>query len=172
MKRVIIVFGIIAGLLVAGLMYLTLPIGKEKMDFELGEKLGYLSMLISLSVIFFGIRIQRERYEGGSISFGKGFMTGLYITLIASVIYALGWEIYYRTSASDFMDVYIKYYLDRLQAEGVPADELQQKTEQMNSMREWYKNPLVRFGFTLMEILPVGLVISVVSALILRRSRS
>lgn len=172
MKRVIIVFGIIAGLLVAGLMYLTMPIGKEKMDFELGEKLGYLSMLISLSIIFFGVRIQRDRYEGGSIGFGKGFMTGLYITLIASVIYAIGWEIYYRTAAPDFMDVYIRHYLEQLQADGTPAEETRQKTEQMNKMKEWYKNPLVRFGFTLMEILPVGLVISVVSALVLRRRRA
>ena len=94
MKKVIITFGLIAGVLVVALMYLNFYISGEEMNFESGELLGYLSMLISLSSIFFGIKMLRDQHGNGAITFGKAFRTGLFITLVAAAVYAIGWEVY------------------------------------------------------------------------------
>src|SRR5690349_19857432 len=97
MKRIVLIFGLIGGVIVTSLMLLMLPETKE--DFKSGEIIGYSTMLIALSSIFFAIKLHRDKNLGGSITFGKGFLLGLYITLVAGVIYSIGWEIYYQTSA-------------------------------------------------------------------------
>jgi hypothetical protein len=167
MKKVVLTFGLIAGILVVGLMFFTLP--KEKQDFEMGEILGYATMLVALSSIFFGIKTLRDRYEGGTITFQRAFLCGLYITLIASFIYAFGWEFYYQNSGANFMTQYSAAQMDKLKASGASDKEILLAMDKMKSMMEYYRNPLIRFFMTLMEILPVGLLISLISAAILRK---
>jgi amino acid transporter len=169
MRRIVITYGLIAGAIVCAMMYLTMPIGKEKNDFEMGEILGYVSMIVALSMVFFGVKIFRDKHLEGKITFGKGFVTGLYITLIAAVMYCVGWEIYYNTAASDFMANYTTNYIEKMQEEGASQQEIDEMTAEMASMSEMYKNPVIRFGMTFMEIFPVGLLISLISAGILRR---
>jgi hypothetical protein len=169
MKKIVITFGLIGGVLVSGLMYLTMPHGKEQADFENGEILGYLSMIIALSTIFFGIKILRDKHQGGKITFKRGFVLGLYITLVASALYIISWEIYYQTIAKDFMDQYMNYSMEKLKSSGASSVQIQEQQAQMETMKEWYKIPVIRFGFTFMEIFPVGLVISLISAAILRK---
>lgn len=170
MKKVVVTYGLIAGAIVSALMYLTLPIGKEQADYSMGEALGYATMIIALSMVFFGIKSFRDKYLEGSITFLKAFLTGLYITVIASVMYCLAWEIYYQTSDKDFMAEYTASYIEQMKADGASDAEIEEMTLSMNEMAEYYKNPILRFLMTFfMEIFPVGLIISVISALILKR---
>src|ERR1700754_1014324 len=121
MKKIVITFGLIAVVLVCLFMYLTMPHGKEQADFENGEILGYLSMIIALSTIFFGVKILRDKHQGGVITFKRGFVLGLYITLVSAVMYIIGWEIYYQTTAKDFMDQYMNYSIEKLKSSGASA---------------------------------------------------
>jgi len=145
-------------------MYLNLSLTKDKNNFELGEVLGYSTMIIALSTIFFAIKAFRDKHQHGMITFGKSFLIGLYITLIAGAIYAIGWEIYYQNFASDFMTQYTTHYIEKMKSSGASELEIKQQIESMADMQELYKNPILRFGFTLMEILPVGIIISLISA--------
>lgn len=172
MKKVVITYGLIAGVLVTGLMYLNISLSGDEIDFEKGEIIGYLTMIISLSTIFFGIKVFRDKHQEGTVKFGKAFLVGLYITLIASVIYAIGWEFYYQTSATDFMEQYSSYYVDKMKNSGASAEEVQQKIDEMKAMQGYYQNPFIRFVITIMEILPVGLIVSLISAAILRRKEN
>ncbi|ELR68290.1 hypothetical protein C900_00554 [Fulvivirga imtechensis AK7] len=169
MKKVIITYGLIAGAIVTALMYINFSLSGEEMDFDLGEILGYLTMIISLSTIFFGIKTFRDKHNEGIVSFGKAFRIGLFITLIAACMYAIGWEVYYQTSASDFMTKYTAHYIEKLESSGASAEEIEQKAQEMKVMQEYYANPFIRFAWTIMEIFPIGLVISLVSAAILRK---
>jgi len=171
MKKVVITFGLTAGAIVVVLMYLTMPIGKEKANYDMGQILGYVSMIVAFTMIFFGVKVLRDKHYAGKITFGKGFVTGLYITLIAALMYCVGWEIYYNTSASNFMADYTTYYIEKMKDEGASEKEITEMTAEMASMQEMYKNPAIRFGFTFLEIFPVGLVISLVSAGILHRTQ-
>ena len=174
MQKVVLTFGIIAGIVntILWFAFSSIWIDKDgKMDFEMGETLGYLSMLVALSMIFFGVRSYRDKQLGGVISFGKAFQVGLLITLVASVIYVAGWMIYYNTSeiAQTFPEQYLNYMMENLRKEGKPEVEIQQQVAQMQQGMELYKNPLVMIGMSFVEIIPVGLLISLVSALILKR---
>ena len=171
MKKVVLTFGLIAGLIVTTLMLVSISLmGDGIINFENGELVGYTTMVLTLSpTIFFGIKSYRDNNNDGVISFGKAFQVGILIAGLAAVIYASGWEVYVNTSSSDFMESYTTHYLEQMEKDGASAAEIDEMRVSMNEMAEMYKNPIIRFGMTLMEILPVGLVISLMCAGILRR---
>ncbi len=173
MRKVVLTFGLIAGLIVTTLMLISMPLmGNGTISFENGELFGYATMIIALSMIYFGVKSFRDNHNNGVLSFGKGFQVGILIAAIAAVIYASGWEVYLSTSSGDFMEQYTTQYLAQMEKEGASATEIEQMKTEMDSMAEMYKNPLIRFGMTLMEIIPVGLIITLLSAFLLKRNDS
>ena len=170
MKKVILTYGLISGSIVAGLMLATIPMWENGIvDFKNGEVIGYTTMVISLSLVFFGIKSCRDNHYNGVISFWKAFKVGIMISLIASVMYALAWEVSYGFFAKDFMAKMSAHRLETLKSEGRSDAEIQEATAKMETFVEWYKNPLIRFPMTLMEILPVGFIITLISSAILRK---
>ncbi|MGH2649433.1 MAG: DUF4199 domain-containing protein, partial [Ginsengibacter sp.] len=131
--------------------------------------LGYATMLIAFSMIFVGVKNYRDKYAGGVISFGKAFKVGLFITLIASTIYVIVWMIEEHFFFPDFMDKYVTHELNRLQSSGISAAELAGKTKDLEQAKEMYKNPILKILMTYAEILPVGLIVTLISSLILKR---
>ena len=69
----------------------------------------------------------------------------------------------------DFMEKYAAKAIEGIKLSGLSADEIAKKVTEMEEMRENYKNPFIRIGYTLMEILPIGIVVALISALILKR---
>lgn len=170
MRKIIIVYGLIAGTIVGGLMLGTMAYYQShEWNMENGHLLGYTTMVIALSVIFVAIKSVRDKHLGGTITFWKGCQIGLLITLIASVMYALSWEVSYRNIGDEFVEKMKSSYEEGLRAEGLSETEFQTKKASMDAMWESYENPIVRFGYTLLEIFPVGLVISLLSAALLRK---
>jgi hypothetical protein len=170
MKKIVITFGLISGAIVSIVLLGSMPLWKNGIiNFENGQWVGYTSMVIALSMVFVGIKSYRDNHQQGTISFGRGFRIGILITLIASVMYALSWEVSYRYFAPDFMEKWSEHYVEQKKKEGVSAATLEKEKANMEQLSEMYKNPLVRFGMTLMEIFPVGLVITLVSAGVLRK---
>jgi hypothetical protein len=170
MKKIVLVYGIIAGLIVAGMMAFSTGYYCTKGDFEGGMIYGYSAMIIAFSMIFVGIKSFRDKQNGGIINFGKAFKIGLFISLIASTIYVIGWLINYYCFIPDFMDKYAVAMINKAKASGISAAELAKKTADMAQMKQWYKNPLFVILMTYIEILPVALVVTLISALILKRS--
>lgn len=171
MRKAVLTFGIIAGLIVATLMLVSMPLmDKGIISFENGQLYGYATMAIALSMIFFGVKSYRDNHNGGMISFGKAFQVGILIAAVASVIYASSWEVYMNTSSGDFMEQYSARYLEQMEKDGASVAEMEEMKDSMHEMAEMYKNPLIRFGMTLMEILPVGLVLTLISAFILKKN--
>ena len=173
MKKVILVYGIIAGIIVSAIMVITQPLlGEGKVSYDYGMLIGYSSMVISLSMVFFGIKAYRDQYLNGNISFAQGCKVGILIALLASFMYATTWEIYYRTSASDYMEKYTQHYLEKMEKEGASIEEIDSMRAEMEEFSELYQNFFVRFGMTLIEILPVGVVLVLLSAAILRSRKN
>jgi len=137
-------------------------------DSDYGELVGYSSMLIALSMVFFGIKSYRDNQNGRKIGFWKGAQIGILISLLASVMYAAGWEAYLQTNPT-FMDQFVEKYIEKLKAKGTPPEQVEEAIKSMASVQEMYKNPFLRFGITVSEILPVGIIVTLISAGILRR---
>ncbi|MEP7265108.1 MAG: DUF4199 domain-containing protein [Bacteroidota bacterium] len=169
MRKTVLTYGIISGIIVTTMMLMSIWIMKDKEDLSGGMLIGYTTMVISLSLIFFAVKSYRDNELGGLISFGKCFLMGLYITLIAGCIYATGWEFYYRQSGEQYMQKYTEMYIKQMKESGTTEAQIAVEIKKMEDMQEWYKNPVLRFGMTIMEILPVGLVISLVCGLILKK---
>lgn len=170
MKRTILTYGLIAGAVVGGMLLITMPMYQAgTLNLDNGELLGYSTMTIALSMIFFGVKSYRDKELNGVISFWKAVQVGLLITLVAGVIYASCWEVSYSQIGPAFTQRMTERYAERIKAEGKSDAEVAKTMAEWESFFELYKNPIVRFGVTLMEITPVGVVLTLLSAALLRR---
>ncbi len=170
MRKNILTFGIIAGLIVSIFMVVSIAICYSSGNFGEGSmEAGYASMIIAFSFIVVAIKNFRDKYNNGVISFGKAFQIGLFISLIASTFYVVTWLIYFYNFVPDFMDKYGDLMIKQASQKGLSALELQKETEKIAKMREMYKNPLFVILFTYVEVLPVGLLVTVVASLILKK---
>jgi len=169
MRKIVLICGSIAGLIVTAMMLITLAICYKTGNFEGNMILGYATMLLAFSLVYVGIKNYRDKHNNGILSFGKAFKIGLLITLVASTIYVIAWLVDYYLFIPDFMDKYTQGILDQTKADGASQFDLDKKAAEMASYREMYKNPLLVVLFTYIEILPVGLIVTLISALLLKR---
>ena len=170
MKKVVLIFGGIAGTISALMFVITLPLYRSgALDMSNGMVIGYTSMIIALSVMFFGIKSYRDNYQHGVITYGQGFKVGILIALIAAVFYAGAWEICLKLLYPDFMEFYSACMVKKAEAKGATAVEMAKLQEDIVWMKEIYKKPIQRFGMTMLEIFPVGLILALVFPAILRK---
>lgn len=173
MRKTVLTFGSISGVMIVILVAIHMSLWKAGVvNFDNGELFGYGSMIIALSMVFFGVKSFRDKHQNGSIRFGKAFMIGLFITLLASAFYVAGWEVYYQADdqwRETFMDQYAEHSLGRMREGGATEQQIDEARQQMSELKELYQIPVIRLAFTLIEILPVGLLVSLISAAILRK---
>lgn len=155
-------------LFMSGTMFFIKDIGFDK-----GEIVGYTGMVLAFLLVFFGIRSYRENAGGGKITFGRALAVGLLIMLISSACYVVAWEIIYfkvlHNSMQDFIEKYQVHEVERVKNSGVGEAAIQAKLQQMKKLKELYENPFFNSAITFLEPLPPGLIITLISALVLRR---
>ncbi|MCY7350863.1 MAG: DUF4199 domain-containing protein [Cytophagaceae bacterium] len=170
MNRTILIFGLLAGTIVSALQSFAMLLAKgNRATFDWGMVIGYASMLLAFSLIFVATRSYRDRYRQGTLSFGQGFRIGLGITLIASVLYTLTWVVVYKTVYPEYPQEYRQYTLEKMRSEGKSAAEISATAKQLSTVFADYDTWYVLLGYTFLEIFPVGLLVSLLSALILKR---
>jgi hypothetical protein len=124
-------------------------------------------------MVYVGIRSYRENIGGGAITFSRAFWVGLLITLVSCVCYVVTWEILFYNVASvhDFMNKYASYAAEQAKASGATPQQIEAQAQQIEKMRELYKNPFFNAAITFIEPFPVGLLITLISAAILRKKK-
>jgi hypothetical protein len=168
MKKTVLTFGLISGAVLSLMMLSTLPF-LDRIGFDKGEIIGYTTMVLSFLLVFFGIRSYRENVGGGSITFGRAFSVGILITLISCLCYVVTWEIIYFKLAPGFADNYANYMMEKLRASGASQQVIEAKLQEMKSFKLMYDNPLINAAISFIEPFPIGLIITLVSAAILRK---
>lgn len=163
MRKIVLTFGLIAGGILSVMMLATIPF-IEQIGFSTAEVIGYSTMVLAFLMIYFGIRSYRDSTSDGSVTFGRAFQVGILITLIAAVCYAATWQLIYYRIVPDFMDKYSAYALEKERASGATEQVIEQKRQDMARYVEMYRNPLINVAITLVEPLPVGLVMTVISS--------
>lgn len=170
MQRLILTYGLIAGAIIGGMLLITMPLyNSGTLNFDNGELLGYSTMTIAFALIFFGVKSYRDKELNGVISFGKAVKLGLLITLVASIVYALCWEIAYSQYGDSFTQKMAEHYMNDLKAEGASEADLAKAKADFESFGEMYKNPVIRFCLTLLEPSPVGVLLTLITAALVRR---
>ena len=163
MKKTVLTFGLISGAIIMVMMWGTLPF-MDKIGPNRGIVIGYTTMVLSFMMVFFGIRSYRENYGGGRITFGRAFAVGILITLISCAIYVITWEIMYF-GVPGFGEKFLAMYTTMIKNSGASPEKIQAQLDMMKS----YNNPLFNAAITFTEPFPVGLIITLISALILRK---
>jgi hypothetical protein len=167
-KKTIITFGLISGVISSLLMVCTIPFS-HRIGNDRALILGYTSIVLSFLLVFFGIRSYRDNVADGQVTFAKAFGVGLCITLISCVFYVATWEVLEHTVFRDFMDTYSASMIAKAQASGESAQVVQAKIEKIQQMKVMYANPLYNVLYTFIEPFPVGLLITLISAAVLRK---
>ena len=163
MNNIIIKNGLFGSIIVSALLVFVTMYMKANPEKEVSMMIGFAVMILAFFFVAMGIKQQRDA-NNGLITFGKAFMIGLWITLIISTIYVLVWLIILY----NFFPNFAEHYTDMAIQKASP-EEVAKVTEEMNSFKEMYKNPIMVILFTYMEILPLGIVFSLISALILKK---
>ena len=172
MKTIVLVFGLISGALMAAFMFATLPL-MHKIGLDKGAIVGYTSMVLAFMLIFFGIRSYRENVGAGAITFGRAFVIGILIAVISSICYVIAWEIIYHFFMPDFFEKYAALVIEKARASGATAQAIQAKQQELQQFEQLYNSNLfVNFGMTFLEPFPVGLIITLISAAILRKKKA
>ena len=172
MQKNILTYGLISGIIVSGIMLFSMNYYNHcegNVDWNMGMAIGYASMLIAFSMVFVGIRNYRDKFNDGIISFGKAFKIGILIVLIASTMYVISWLIFYFFFMPDFMDKFNVREIENMKRSGATISEIESKTREMADFAKMYKNPFFNAMMTYAEILPVGLIVTLISSLILKR---
>lgn len=174
MKKNIIVYGIISGAIVSTFMATFMAImgcGSGEPDGGAGSMiLGFSAMIVAFSFVFVGIKNYRDKQNGGVITFGKAFLLGLMISLVASTLYVITWAIEYHFFLPDFMDKYSAMEIKQLRESGLSGAALEEAIKEIETAGYNYKhNPFFFAMYTYMEILPIGILITLISSFVLKK---
>ena len=170
MQKTVLRFGLASGVILLALSAVMMTLCMNgTIDFDNSEVLGYSTMVLAFLMVFFGVRSYRDNVAGGAIGFGKAFLVGLGITLITCAVYVIAWEITYFNFIPDFLDRYSASVLAKMQAAGESEAAIRKATADMAELAKNYDNPVYNSAITFMEVFPVGLIVTLVSAAILRR---
>lgn len=168
MKKTVLTFGLSSGAISAAMMLATLPFA-DKIGWDKGEILGYTTIVLSALLIFFGVRSYRENVGGGCLTFGRGFAVGILIALISSACYVGTWEIIYYKLMPGFAEKYAAHMVESAKAAGASQQKLDETERKAKEFRQMYDNPAINVAMTFMEVFPIGLMVTLASAGILRK---
>ena len=168
MKKAVWKYGLLSGLLLAVLLALTVPF-EHHTSARFGMAIGYTIMVLSFLIVFVGVKHYRDVECQGSISFGRALGTGVLMMLISCACYVAMWEVLVATVEKNFAHDYAASMVKRAQNSGLQGAALNAKIAEYRKFEETYSNPLYRMAMTLLEPLPVGIVMALVTAGILRR---
>jgi hypothetical protein len=170
-SRIVLIYGVVAGLVVAVPMVATMLTLTAETAPDNGALYGYLTMIVALTAVFLGVKHYRDKVLGGVVRFVPALLVGLAISAVASVIYAIGWEISLALTGFDFPAAYLREMVEGARASGASAADVERITQQAEGFARLYANPIYRLAITFVEMFPVGAVIALISAALLRNSR-
>lgn len=168
MKKIVWVYGLIAGAISVSWGVVAEAFINDSLSLTTRMILGYSTMIVAFSLIFVAVKNYRDTQNNGEITFGKALGIGLLITLIASTLYVVVWEIDFRYFVPDFGDKYQAQAIAEMKQSGLSATEIQQQsTELAETMATYKTNVAFRAMFTYLEVIPVGILMSLLAALVM-----
>jgi len=170
MKKIVWIYGVIAGAISVSWGVISEGLINDSLSLNTRMILGYATMIVAFSLIFVAIKNYRDTQNHGRITFGKALGIGLLITLIASTVYVVVWMIDFKYFVPDFGEKYQVQAIAEMKQSGISAAEIQKQSTEMAEMMAKYKtNAAYRAMFTYLEVTPVGILMSLLAALILKR---
>lgn len=169
MTKIVLTFGLLSGAVAAVMMFLTLPFA-ERIGFDRAVYVGYTTIVISMLFVYFGVRSYRDNVLGGRMNFGKAFTAGMLITIISSACYVAAWLVMYYGFMPDFANQYADYLVEQARTPGASQADIDAAIKQGEQARQWLANPLINAAVSFTEPLPVGVIVTLISAAVLKKT--
>lgn len=158
MNKHMLRFGLYSTAILIGANIITWIIVGTKMDYSTSELVGYLTMFISMSFVFFGVKTFRDEQNGGVISYGKALGVGTLIALVPSIAFGIYCIIFFATQGDKWM-TYAQ--------ENMPAEQW----EQFQAAPDFFMNPFFQGFVMFITVFLIGFAYAVVSALLVKRQK-
>ena len=171
MKKTVLTFGVISGLISAGTMLATVPF-MHKISSDKAFIIGYTTIVLAGLLVFFGIRSYRDNVSAGKLTFARGLAVGILISLLSNCFYVATWEVVYFKFMPDFAEKYAAQMVEHAKSTGASQKKIDETARQAEDFARNYHNPLYNVSMTFLEPFPVFLVITLVSAAILRKKQA
>jgi hypothetical protein len=171
MKKIVLTFGLISGVVSSMMMIGTLPF-IDSLGYDKGAIVGYTAIVLSFLLVYFGVRSYRENVGGGAISLGRGLAVGILITLISCGFYVATWEVINFKVMPDFSTKFANAMVEKAKADGATGEALVAREKEAADFKAMYDKPLVNIAMTFTEPFPIGVLVTLVSAVVLRRKKS
>jgi hypothetical protein len=168
MKKTALTYGLLSAAVSTAMMFITVPFIRPESQ-GTADVLGYTSILLSALFVFFGIRSYRENAGEGRMTFGRGLAVGLIITLISTVCYAAAFEVMYFKLVPDFGERFSTCMVEHARAAGSTSEEVERVAGRAQVLKQLYDNPATNAALTFATSFPIGLVVALISAAILKR---
>ena len=171
MRKTVLTFGVISGLISAITMLATVPF-MHKISSDKGLIVGYTTIVLAGLLVFFGIRSYRDNVSGGKMTFARGLAVGILISILSNCFYVATWEVVSYKFMPDFAEKYAAQMVEHAKSSGASQQKIDETARQAADFVRNYHNPLYKISMTFLEPFPVFLVITLVSAAILRKKSS
>jgi pheromone shutdown protein TraB len=171
MKTVIFRYGLYSGLAIVILTAIHFFILMPNASWETSEFAGYLTMILSMIFVFMGIRYYRDHVNNGFLSFTQGLKLGALIVLIPAICFALFDILYAKVLNPSWSDEYFGYYVEKIKA-SAPADKVEEELQNLQKNKEMFSNPFIQFLLMAATVYVIGLIVTIISALTLRRNKT
>jgi hypothetical protein len=168
MKKTVLVFGLLSAAVSIAILAATIPTIYAH-RFEASDVLGYSAIVLSALFVFFGIRSYRQGTGAGRISFGRALAVGVLISLVSCVLYAAAFQLMYFRLAPQFGEKFAACMVDRAREKGAADREIVETAKKARTLKDLYDQPLTNALLTFGTSFPVGLVVTAISAAILRK---
>jgi Protein of unknown function (DUF4199) len=168
MKKNVWKYGLLSGLAMAILVAVVVPF-EHHTNARWSMAFTYTLMVLSFLIVFVGVKHYRDTECGGSLTFGRALAAGVLMMLISCVCYVAMWEVLNATLEKNFAHEYSAAMVKHAQNSGLQGAALERKIAEAHKFEVMYSNPFYRASMTLLEPLPVGIVMALVTAGILRR---
>jgi hypothetical protein len=169
MTKTVLTFGLLSGAVVAVMMFLTVPFA-DRIGFDRSVIVGYTTIVISMLFVYFGVRSYRDNVLGGRMTFGRAFQAGVLIAAISSLCYVVAWLVLFYGFIPDFADKYAAYTVESVRAGGGSQAEVDAAIKQADEAKRMLANPLINAAVAFIEPFPVGLLVALISAAVLKRT--
>lgn len=170
MKNVVLKYGLLSAAVMIA-VFLIQWLFFADLDFGTSEILGYISMIVSLSFVYFGLRYYRDNVNNNVLSFGQGLKIGVLIILIPSLAFGLLDILYVTVINPDFLDDYYTQIVADMK-EKLPPSEFEVKLASMESEKEMFSNPVIQFVVMGITVFLVGFIMTIISTLLLQRKEA
>ncbi|TWI96229.1 uncharacterized protein DUF4199 [Mucilaginibacter frigoritolerans] len=130
--------------------------------------IGWADLLCPLVFVYFGIRYYRDHVNNGSITFLQALKIGLLIVLIPAFAFALIETTYVIYINPKFYETVYTFDIEEYRKTLSPA-QFDIKLKELKQQVALSNNPFFNFGMMVLTIMALGTIITIISAILLKR---